>query len=313
MNETNSIVNVDFIQNRIFTIRGGQVMLDSDLAEMYEVELKRLNEQVKRNIERFPESFRFQLTDEEADSLRSQFATIENEDEFLRFQNDPLKEDNKRGKHRKYLPYVFTEQGVSMLSAVLRSETAIKVSITIMNAFVEMRKFISTNASIFNRLDTIELKQLATDQKFEKVLKALESKDAIPKQGVFFDGQIFDSHKLVSDIIRSAKHSIVLIDNYVDDTVLSLFSKKDKKVNCSIFTKTISKQLKLDAEKFNKQYPTLKLKQFNKAHDRFLIIDENEVYHIGASLKDLGKKWFAFTKLDKTSVDGLLNSISEML
>jgi phage regulator Rha-like protein len=334
MNETNSIVNVDFIQNRIFTIRGEQVMLDSDLAEMYEVELKRLNEQVKRNIERFPETFRFQLTDEEADSLRSQFATlennqlvkdsdqsenlrsqiatIENEDEFLRLQNDPLKEDNKRGKHRKYLPYVFTEQGVSMLSAVLRSKTAIKVSITIMNAFVEMRKFISTNASIFNRLDTIELKQLATDQKFEKVLKALESKDANPKQGVFFDGQIFDSYKLVSDIIRSAKLSIVLIDNYVDDTVLSLFSKKDKKVNCSIFTKTISKQLKLDAEKFNKQYPTLKLKQFNKAHDRFLIIDENEVCHIGASLKDLGKKWFAFSKMDRDSLT-IINSISEML
>jgi hypothetical protein len=308
MSEANSLVNVDFIQDRIFTIRGVQVMLDSDLAEMYGVEPKRLNEQVKRNIERFPESFRFQLTDEEADFLRSQFATLKNVEPNLRSQ---IATSSEHGG-RRYLPYVFTEQGVSMLSAVLRSETAIKVSIAILNAFVEMRKFISTNASIFNRLDTIELKQLETDQKFEKVLQALESNDAIPKQGVFFDGQIFDSHKLVSDIIRSAQKSIVLIDNYVDDTVLNLFSKKDKKVNCTIFTKTISKQLKLDADKFNIQYPTLKLKQFAKAHDRFLIIDENEVYHIGASLKDLGKKWFAFSKMDKDSVT-IINSISEML
>jgi len=294
MSETNSIVNADIIQNRIFTFRGKQVMIDRDLAEMYQVETKVLNQAVKRNIVRFPETFRFQLSDNEKHEL----VTI-----CDRFENL---------KHSSVNPYVFTEQGVSMLSAVLRSETAIKVSITIMNAFVEMRKFISTNASVFNRLDTIEIKQLETDQKFEKVLKALESKDTIPKQGVFFDGQIFDSYKLVSDIIRSAKKSIVLIDNYVDDTVLSLFSKKDKKVNCAIFTKTISKQLKLDAKKFNKQYPTLKLKQFAKAHDRFLIIDENEVYHIGASLKDLGKKWFAFSKMDKDSVT-IINSISEII
>jgi len=215
-------------------------------------------------------------------------------------QNATIKD--KRGRHRKYLPYIFTEQGVSMLSAVLRSETAIKVSITIMNAFVEMRKIIARNTLIYNRLDRLELKQLETDHKFERILKALESKDAIPNQGIFFDGQIYDSYKLVSDIIRSAKKTIVLIDNYIDDTVLSLFSKKGEKVECVIFTKNISKQLKLDVNKFNKQYPSLKLKQFSKAHDRFLIIDNEHVYHFGASLKDLGKKWFAFSKMNKDSL-----------
>ena len=183
MSKVNSIMNIDAIQNRIFTIRNVQVMIDNDLAEMYGVELKRLNEQVKRNIQRFPESFRFQLTVSESAKLiansdrfenqRSQNATIENEENILRSQNATI--EDKRGKHRKYLPYVFTEQGVSMLSAVLRSETAIKVSITIMNAFVEMRKFIASNASIFNRLDNLEIKQLETDRKFEKVLKALAS------------------------------------------------------------------------------------------------------------------------------------------
>ena len=175
-----------------------------------------------------------------------------------------------------------------------------------------LKDYLLKGYSLNNRMNRIEDNVHSLIKKVDGIDLQINSQ-LLPRQGIFFDGQIFDAYKLVSDIVRSAKLSIVLIDNYVDDTVLSLFSKKNKKVSCTIFTKTISKQLKLDAEKFNKQYPTLKLKQFNKAHDRFLIIDENEVYHIGASLKDLGKKWFAFTKLDKSSVVGMLNSISEML
>jgi len=292
MTEKGFIIKQSEIQNRIFTFRSVHVMIDRDLAELYQVETKILNQAVKRNIDKFPKEFRFQLTKEEH--------------EFLRLQNVTLKD--KRGKHSKYLPYVFTEQGVSMLSAVLRSDTAVKISITIMNAFVEMRKFIATNATIFQRLDKIELKQLVTDQKFEKVFKALESKDTIPKQGIFFDGQIFDAHKFVSDIVRTAKKTIVLIDNYIDDTVLTVLSKKSKSVKLTILTKSISKQLQLDIAKYKNQYGELSVIQFDKAHDRFLIIDNETVYHMGASLKDLGKKWFAFSKMEKDSV-----TITQML
>ena len=284
MSENNQILPIQNIQNLIFTIRNNQVMIDRDLAELYGVKVKRLNEQVKRNLDRFPENFRFQLNDIEKNEL------VANCDRF------------KSLKHSSVNPYAFTEQGVAMLSAVLRSETAVKVSIQIIQAFVEMNKFISTNAGIFQRLDKVEQKLIKHNENFDKLFKALEDKSIKPNQGVFFDGQIFDAYKLIADIVRSAKKSIVLIDNYIDDTVLNLFSKKDKKVTCTIFTKAISKQLKLDAEKFNKQYPTLQIKQFSKAHDRFLIIDTTEVYHIGASLKDLGKKWFAFTKMDISSV-----------
>ena len=310
MTEKGFIIKQSEIQNRIFTFRSVHVMIDKDLAELYQVETKVLNQAVKRNIDKFPKEFRFQLTKEEHEFLRLQNVTIEEDVQVLRSQNVTLKD--KRGKHSKYLPYVFTEQGVSMLSAVLRSDTAVKVSITIMNAFVEMRKFIATNAAIFQRLDNIELKQLEANQKFEKIFKALESKDVLPKQGIFFDGQIFDAYIFVSDIIRTAKKSIVLIDNYVDDTVLTLFSKKSKDVKCKILIKTISKQLKLDIAKYKKQYGELSVKQFNKAHDRFLIIDNEIVYHFGASLKDLGKKWFAFSKMDKGSVT-ILQTLKEII
>ena len=306
MTEKGFIIKQSEIQNRIFTFRSVHVMIDRDLAELYQVETKILNQAVKRNIDKFPKEFRFQLTKEEHEFLRLQNVTIKEDVQILRSQNVTLKD--KRGKHSKYLPYVFTEQGVSMLSAVLRSDTAVKISITIMNAFVEMRKFIATNATIFQRLDKIELKQLVTDQKFEKVFKALESKDTIPKQGIFFDGQIFDAHKFVSDIIRTAKKSIVLIDNYIDDTVLTVLSKKSKSVKLTILTKSISKQLQLDIAKYKNQYGELSVIQFDKAHDRFLIIDNETVYHMGASLKDLGKKWFAFSKMEKDSV-----TITQML
>lgn len=268
------------IENRIFTIRGMQVMIDRDLAELYGVETKRINEQMKRNVARFPASFCFQLIKDERDKL---VATCD------RFANL---------KHSTSLPYVFTEQGVAMLSAVLRSETAIKVSIRIMEAFVEMRKAIAENSLIFNRLDKLEKLQLKNEQKFEELFKALEAGNIHADKGIFFEGQIFDAYHFMSDLIKRAQFSIVLIDNYIDDSVLTLFAKRNPKVKLKIFTKQIGKQLKLDIEKFSAQYGNVELNEFSLSHDRFLIIDEKELYHIGASLKDLGKKWFAFSKMD---------------
>lgn len=285
-----TVFDTDKIQNLIYTIRGLQVMLDSDLAELYDVETKVFNQAVKRNIIRFPDIFRFQLSLDEYDSLKSQIVTS----------------NTSRGG-RRYLPYAFTEQGVAMLSSVLRSKTAVKVSIQIMNAFVNMRKLISQNAGIFQRLDKVEYKQLKTDEKFEKLFDALQSKDLEPKQGIFFDGQIFDAYKFVSGLIRKANKSILLIDNYIDETVLDLLTKKKKNVLVTIFTNKITKAMLLDVEKFNSQYPTLELKEFTKAHDRFLIMDNKDVYHFGASLKDLGKKWFAFSKFDKEAFSILEN------
>jgi hypothetical protein len=282
-------------------------MLDFDLARLYGVETKVLNQAVKRNMNRFPSEFMFQISENDQEKLKSQFVTPLGDS--LRSQNVTLK--NGRGRHRKYLPYVFTEQGVAMLSAVLRSDTALKVSIQIMNAFVAMRRFLRDNAQIFYRLDSLELKQIDTDKKVERVLNAIEDSSIAPKQGIFFDGQVFDAWKFVSDLIRSAKTSLLLIDNYIDDTVLQLFSKRKQSVTATILTKTISAQLKSDIEKFNKQYEPIEVKEFRNSHDRFLIIDDKEIYHIGASLKDLGKKWFAFSKIDIDATD-MLNKVKSV-
>jgi hypothetical protein len=258
-------------------------MLDSDLARIYQVETKVFNQAVKRNTDRFPENFRFQLTQDEFDAinLRSQFVTSS-----LNYGG------------RRYLPYAFSEQGIAMLSAVLRSDIAVKVSIEIMNAFVEMRSVLISNASLFHRLDKIELKQLETDQKFEEIFKSLESGKLYSEKGIFYNGQIFDAYTFVSDIIRSAQSSIVLIDNYVDDTVLTLLSKRSDNVTATIYTKSVSNQLRLDVQRYNSQYAQVNVEIFSDAHDRFLIIDSIELYHLGASLKDLGKKWFAFSRMD---------------
>jgi phage regulator Rha-like protein len=298
----------NFIKNKIYLVRGLHVMLDSDLAKVYEVETKVLNQAVKRNIERFPSNFRFQLNENE-------FAEIENNRKVLRFQNGTLKKkiiddqflekEDKRGKHRKYLPYAFTEQGVSMLSAVLRSEVAVKMSIQIINAFVNMRKYIATNAGIFQRLEKIEYKQVDADNKFEKIFNALEEKSIKPKQGIFYNGQIFDAYTFVTDLIRTSKRSIILIDNYIDDTILTLLAKRKQGVVASIYTQKIGKQLTLDLQKHNAQYPEIVIKELHHVHDRFVIIDEKITYHFGASLKDLGKKWFAFSKLDMQAIDML--------
>lgn len=286
------------IRDFIYTVRGVQVMLDSDLAKLYGVETKRLNETVKRNINRFPDEFRFQVTKKEIeilvshtdrpvyDSLRSQFAT------------------SKKGRGgRRTLPYAFTEQGVAMLSAVLRSETAVNVSVQIMNAFVAMRRFIGAYHTLFERVDQVELKQLKDkseiDEKFERVFDAIEGREISPKQGLVYDGQVFDAHAFVSKIIRSAKKSITIVDNYIDTTVLTLLTNRRKGVKVRLCTKSISKRLTLGVRKFNEQYGQLEVEERNDIHDRFIIVDDKTIYHTGASLKDLGKKVSAFSRFDK--------------
>jgi phage regulator Rha-like protein len=281
------------IEHRIFTIHSVQVMIDRDLAELYSVQTKRINEQVKRNIERFPPQFCFQLTKTEFNEL------VANCDRFINL------------KHSSTLPYAFTEQGVAMLSAVLRSETAIRMSVQIIQAFVRMRKFIIENADIFHRIDRLEYAQAEADSKFERIFLALENNTIKPDKRIFYDGQVFDAYTFIADIIRSAQTSIILIDNYIDDTVLTLLSKRKEGVGCTLYTKKISKQLALDADKFIAEYQSLKLVELKEAHDRFLIIDEKILYHLGASLKDLGKKWFAFSRMD-TEVVSLLSILQQL-
>ena len=271
------------IQPLIRIIRGKHVMLDRDLAVLYRVETRVLNQAVKRNIERFPEDFMFQLTKEEFENWKSQFV---------------ISKSIIMGARK--LPYAFTEQGIAMLSSVLKSQTAGDVNIRIMRAFVSMRRFIATNSQLFQRLETIEYHQLEmkqhqeiTDKRIDEVFKKLDA-NIPPVQGIFYDGQVFDAYRFVSDLMRKAKQSVVLIDNYVDDTVLTLLDKREDGVTATIYTQRISNQFQLDVDRHNTQYPHIEIKQFNKAHDRFLLIDD-EVYHIGASIKDLGKKWFGFT------------------
>ncbi|MDD4127816.1 MAG: ORF6N domain-containing protein [Methanomicrobium sp.] len=286
-------ITVDQIQNKIYSVRGLQVMLDKDLAAYYGVKPIRLREQIRRNITRFPPDFMFQLTDEEIETMVSQNA---------------IPSRQHLGGAR---PYMFTEQGVAATSSVLTSERAVEVSIQIMRAFVAMRRFLLTNAQVFQRLDILEHKQLITDEKINTVFSAIENKVILPKQGIFFEGQIFDAYQFVSDLVRSAEKSIILVDNYVDDTILTLFTKRKKNVSLLILTKTISQQMQLDVAKYNCQYPPVKILEFKKSHDRFLILDDTEVYHFGASLKDLGKKWFAFSKIDKDSIT-IIKRISEL-
>jgi phage regulator Rha-like protein len=291
---------------RIVTLRGVQVLLDSHLAEMYAVETKSLNRAVKRNTARFPEAFCFQLTPAEWAELRPQ-GTPSTSADSLRFQSGTLKPP-ARGQHRKYLPFAFTEQGVAMLSAVLHSDTAVEVSIRIINAFVEMRKLLVHQAHLLQKVERIEARQLqhitASDQKFEQIFTALESHgSAPPPQGIFFEGQIFDAYAFASDLIRQAKKSIVLVDNYVDDSVLLLLSKRRPAVSATIYTKKINAQLALDLQKHQAQYPAIEVKPVAGFHDRFLLLDGDTLYHLGASLKDLGKQCFAFSRLDSFAAE----------
>lgn len=273
------------IKSMIYTIRGKQVMLDSDLAKLYNVETKRINEAVKNNIEKFPERFSFKLTDNESKDL-----LVEIFDQKI---------EKRGGKYKN--PRVFTEQGVAMLATILKSKIATQVSIRIMDAFVEMRKFLSLNGQLFERLTCVEYKLLEHDKKFDKVFNELEQGENI-KQRIFFEGQIYDAYSLVVDIIKKANKSIYIIDNYIDDSVLKMLAKKSKHVEVTIFTTDKSNIQKIDIEKFNKEYPKLNVLKTNKFHDRFIIIDEKDMYHLGASIKDLGKKCFGINKIEDVNL-----------
>ena len=283
------IINENNIKDKIHTIRNQQVMLDRDLAELYGVETKHINQAVKRNETRFPNDFMFQLSKEEFENWRSQFVTSNSD---------------KMGLRRP--PYAFTEQGVSMLSAVLKSEIAVDISVKIIRAFVEMRKIISSDNALFYKIDFLEKRQISyeikTDTKINQILNALEDKTLKPKQGIFYNGQIFDAYVFVNDLLKLATTEIILIDNYIDETIFTLFSKYSN-IKIKIYTANITKQLKLDFEKYSKQYQNIELQEFKNSHDRFLILDKKDVYHIGASLKDLCKKWFAFSKFEIESFD----------
>jgi len=284
------------LQNIIYSIRGVQVMLDRDLSHFYSIENRALKQAVKRNPARFPDDFMFELNDIEIELLVSQNVI----------------------PSRKHLggarPFAFTEQGVASLSSVLQSEKAIAINIQIMRAFVSMRRFVATNAQIFQRLNALERRQIEhkeeADQKFEQIFNAIEERSIKPRQGIFFDGQVFDAYQFVSDLFRTARKSIIIIDNYIDDTVLTHLGKRNKNVKVTIFTRALSRQMALDIKKFNEQYQPVAVKEFNNSHDRFLIIDDKTVYHFGASLKDLGRKWFAFSKFDIDAVK-LLGRLGE--
>ncbi len=259
-------VDENAIKSLIYVVRGQQVMLDSDLAELYQVETKRINEGVKRNQQRFPETFCFQLSEEECDALRSQFAT------------------SKEKGGRRYLPYVFTEQGIAMLSAVLRSDVAIQVSIRIMNTFVEMRRFMASNSLVLSRISEMEVKQLLyqrdTDEKFDKVFQYISEHEEV-SQKIFFEGQIYDAFSLLTDLVSKAEKELILIDNYVDIGTLNILAKKQEKVTVRVYTVKKTKLSAEDVSNFNKQYPALEVHYTGEFHDRFLIVDGILAYHIG--------------------------------
>ena len=284
MNEVEEIK----IENLIYEIRGMQVMLDSDVATLFGYETKNLNRQVQRNQIRFPENYCFRLTEEEYNSLRCQNATLK----------------NGRGEHRKYLPYVFTEHGITMLAGILKSDTAAKVGLKIVDAFISMRKFINENKDIFKRLTIAEYKLLEHDEKIDKLFDSFNSK-VIENQKLFFNGEIYDAYSLIIELIKEAKERIIIIDNYIDKSILDMLVYKKENVSVELLTSS-HYLTKLDISKFNKQYPNLKIKYSNMFHDRFIIID-NTLYHIGSSLKDLGKKCFGINKIeDKEYLDKIL-------
>ncbi len=289
-NENSLIIDDINIQNKIYNIRGFQVMLDSDLAQLYGVETKHINQAVKNNPDKFPDDFYFEASADEENSLRSKNLTLK----------------NSRGMHSKYSPKLFTEQGIYMLATVLKSKVATEITVKIIRTFANMRKLIKSNDFYIHQLKELEKRQLSyevkSDEKFDKIFNALENKQLKPINGIFYNGQIFDAYVFISDLIKSAKESIILIDNYIDESTLSLFSK-NQNIKIQIYTSNISKQLQLDINKYNQQYNNLEVKITKNFHDRFLILDNKDIYHIGASLKDLGNKVFAFSKIGVDSSD----------
>lgn len=278
------------IEDRIFSIRGKQVILDRDLAQLYGVEVSQMNRQIRRNIERFPEDFMFQLNTDEWNGLKCHFGI-----------------SNSRGGDRA-VPNAFTEQGVSMLAGLLRSPIAIEANIQIIRAFVAMRKILKQEDFLLYKIEQLEYRQTAFELKIEQIFNKLEGTENPPNQGIFFDGQIYDAYTFVADLVRKAARRIVLIDNYIDDTVLTLLDKREVKVDATIYTSRISQQLQLDITRHNAQYTPIDVKIFSKDHDRFLIIDD-KVYLIGASIKDLGKKWFGFTLMENTDAEELIGKL----
>ena len=274
------------IKNLIYTIRGMQVMLDSDVANLFKYTTKNINKSVKNNAEKFPEYYCFQLTTKEYNFLITR-----------RYNITKI----GRSNNRKYLPYVFTEYGITMLAALLKSEVAVNISIKIVNIFMQMRKNFSENNQVFERLTSLEYKLLEQEKKINNILGELKFEENI-KQKIFFKDQIYDAYSIIIDIIKSANKKILIIDNYIDDNVLKMLSKKKKDVEVTILTSIKSNIEKLDIKKFNKEYPILKLEKTNKFHDRFIIVDNKEMYHLGASIKDLGKKCFGINKIEDIKI-----------
>lgn len=277
------------IENMIYEVRGKQVMLDSDLAKLYSVETKRINEAVRNNLEKFPERFSFKISEFETNILKSKFST-----------------SNSRGGSRKG-HRVFTEEGVAMLATVLKSKTAVQVSIRIIDTFVSMRKFINENKDIFKRLTIVEYEMIECKDKIDELFDKFKTKK-IEKKKIFFNGEIYDSYSLIIDLISKANNKIIIIDNYIDKSILDMLIYKKDKVEVILVTSS-HYLTKLDINKFNKQYPNLKIKYSNIFHDRFIIIDDT-LYHIGASLKDLGKKCFGINKIEDI---GYLEKILEKI
>lgn len=323
------------IGKKIFVIRSVQVMIDRDIAELYGVETRILNQAVKRNIERFPEEFMFQLNEEEFENWKSQIATSNSNlmSQFAissssRLQTVTLNMDQNQddnlisqivisswGGIRKP-PFVFTEHGVTMLASVLKSETAVKASIQIVKAFVSMRHFVQNNSQIFAELKSIREHQLETDvhlkesdNRIDQLFTLMDKYNVNDTQGIFFQGQIFDAYAKFESFIQSAQKEIILIDNYVDLTVLQRLTKKKRGVNIIIYTNPKTKLTSQDIQTFNTQYPTITLNHTTKMHDRFMIIEKKVLYHIGASLKDLGKKCFAFEILDVSFISDILKNL----
>jgi len=303
-----AVVDED-IRSRIMTIRGVQVMLDRDLAVLYGVETRELNQSVKRNADRFPSDLMFQV---EASEVADAVAKANSDQTCSRSQFVTL--NKGRGHNIKYMPFAFTEHGIIMLASVLRSHEATRVSLRIVRAFVAMRKFILANAQVFQRIEAVEKRQIETDVKVDSILQRLDANET-PAQGVFYDGQLWDARALVLKLISGAKRSLILIDNWATTDVLDLFAKKRKGVKVTIFTsehyrKNVPHHQISDSDiaTFNAQYPHLAVHYNESFHDRFLIIDDKELYLIGASLKDLGRKCFAFTKLDSAEIPRIKKS-----
>jgi len=284
------IIKTEF-EPRIFSIRGIQVMLDSDLAEIFQVPTKRINEQVKRNSSRFPEAFCFQLNNTEWQDLKSQFATS------FKGQGGKVK-----------LPWVFTEHGIAMLATRLNSVLASQMSVEIIQVFVQAKRVNFDFSKIDEQLNKLSIKEASNSEEIAKIWQFIHSKNS-PRNGIFFQNQVFDAYVFSSSLISKATKSIILIDNYVDETTLLQLSKRSNNVSCTIYTERITDKLSLDLQKHNSQYFPIEIKLFKDAHDRFLILDHQELYHMGASLKDLGKRWFAFSRMD-TFCEMVLKNLS---